>query len=168
MKKVNLADNFLGNKKDMTVETENLLVRGNQLQWDGVMIQISNISLITTSDMNAPVYPIWAAIVGIVGLFFVFNSDTWLLGLLLVLVGGAASYFWYTKFNASHRYKYLNIQLNSGRMFSILFNDEAFLKKVFHVLSNILDEGLSSEINYHIDLKNCQIDNNSSVVSAVQ
>lgn len=168
MKKNNLADNFLGNKKDKTVETENLLVRGNQLQWDGVLIQISNISLITTSDMNSPVYPLWAAIVGILGLVLVFNSDTWFLGLLLILVAGAASYLWYTKLKVAQQSKYLNIQLNSGRMYSILFRDEAFLKKVFHVFSNIFDEGPSSEINYHIDMKNCHIDNNSSVVSTVQ
>ena len=168
MKKDNLADSILSNKKEKTVETKGLLVRGNQLQWDGVLIQISNISYITTSDMNAPAYPIWAVVVGMLGMAAISISDIWFIGLLLILVAMAASYLWYTKLRVAKEYKYLNIQLNSGRMYSILFKDGAFLNKVFRVFSNIFDEGQTSRINYYIDLKNCHIDNNSNVVSTVQ
>ena len=77
----------------------------------------------------------------------------------------AVAFGCYKEFQNAKGKKYLTILLNSGYTYSILFNDHSFLSKVFHVFANILDEGTSPSINYFIDMVNCKIDNNSSVVA---
>lgn len=167
MRKRDLSNSLLNNSKERTVETEDILVRGNLLKWEGVMIQISNISLITTADMNTPPFPIWAAIVTFIG-FFLLSEVIWVPALLLTLVGFFVIYKWYKKCEIAKKHKYLNILLNSGYTYSILFYNSPFLEQVFSVISNILEEGVSSGTNYHIDISNCTIADNSSVVNTTK
>lgn len=165
MKKSSTSSSILSEKKDRTVQTKNLLVRGNLLYWEGVIIQISNISLLTTTNFNTPRFPSWTILLILVGTTVFSVPGTIIAGLLLLLVAVLAIYSWYKKVQDAKGKKYLTILLNSGYTYSILFNDHSFLSKVFHVFANILDEGTSPSINYFIDMVNCKIDNNSSVVA---
>ena len=166
MKKINLAASMLSKKKERTVETENLLIRGNLLQWEGVIIQISNISLLTTTDYNAPIFPLWTLLLILLG--FEILSDVTLLGIVLVLFSSFVIFRWYKNTQIAKKRRYLNVLLNSGHTYSILFHDHVFLANVFNVLSNILDDGVSPNTNYYIDMSNCTIANNSSVVSEIK
>ncbi len=166
MGKSNSADSLLSSKKERIVETNNLLIRGNLLLWKGVIIQISNISLLTTADFNGPSFPIWSFLLIILG--FAMFSNAILAGIALILISIFIIFRWYKKTQIAKNRKYLNILLNSGQTYSILFNNHAFLSKVFKVLANILDDGVSPNTNYYIDMSNCTIANNSSVVSDVK
>lgn len=165
MKKSSKSSSILSEKKDRTVQAKNLLIRGNLLYWEGVIIQISNICFLTTTNFNTPRFPLWSILLILAGIAFLSEAETIIVGLLLLLGAVFAIYSWYKEFQDAKGKKYLTILLNSGYTYSILFNDHSFLSKVFHVFANILDEGTSPSINYFIDMVNCKIDNNSSVVA---
>ena len=54
----------------------------------------------------------------------------------------------------------LNFSLNSGRIYSIIFDDTIFLKSVHEVLSTIIADSAFSGI-YHFDISDCTIDNST-------
>jgi len=157
-----IGGDLIGSKKERTVQTKQLLVRGHLLQWEDVIIQISNISLITSTNLDPPGFPVWAAIAVLVGL--VLLKPIWYVGLIALAVGGFSIYLWYTKCEEMKSHKYLNILLNSGFTYSVLFSDEAFLDKVMRVFANIFEDGAGPNTNYYIDINNSTISNNASVV----
>ena len=79
-------------------------------------------------------------------------------------VGGYAIYSWYSEYEQAKSHKYLNILLNSGFSYSILFSNEDFLDEVMRVFANIFEDGVGANTNYYIDIKNSTISNGSSVV----
>lgn len=153
---------LMGNKKEKTVQTRNLFIQGHLLQWEGVIIQISNISLITSSNMNRPIFPIWAGIMAIIGLSLL--KLVWYVGLIALAIGGVGIYFWYSEVERVKNNKYLNILLNSGFTYSILFTNEDFLQNVMQVFANIFEDAAEDHANYYIDIKNSTISNGASVV----
>ena len=169
MSNKSLGGTLVGNEKEKTVKTGNLYIQGHLLKWEGVTIQISNISLITSSNMNTPRFPSWAAITAFVGLLLLTQRMVWYVGLIALIIGGVSIYLWYSESQKSKNRKYLNILLNSGYTYSILFINEKFLNEVMSVFANIFEEGAKTDIayNYNIDLNNCKIDNNSSVINAI-
>ena len=82
-------------------------------------------------------------------------------------VGGYSIYSWYSEYEEVKSHKYLNILLNSGFTYSILFSNEAFLDEVMHVFANIFEDGAKANTNYYIDIKNSTISNDASVVRNV-
>lgn len=166
MENNNFTD-LLNDKNQKMVKTKSLTIQGHLLKWENVVIQISNISLITSSDINAIKFPTWAAILSLLGIIMIFSEFFAMLALLFLSMGivGICTWVWYTQ--KLKKYKYLNIQLNSGNTYSILFENENFLKEVIQVFDNIFKEGSKSGTNYYIDLNGCTIDNNSSVVNSI-
>lgn len=158
-----LTENISGNK-GKTIETDNLRIAGNLLGWNGALIQISNISLITTENLNTARFPLWTILCAIIG-FALLRGATFF-GILLIITAGAACYYWYTKVQETKNHKYLNILLNSGYTYSILFKNDSFLDDVLLVFSNILEEDKKGKTNYFIDMESCTI-TNSSVGSTV-
>lgn len=156
---------LIGGKKEKTVQTKQLLIQGHLLRWEGVIIQISNISLITSTNLNPPRFPIWAAIAVLAGISLL--DPIWYVGLIAMAVGGYSIYSWYSEYEEVKSHKYLNILLNSGFTYSILFSNEAFLDEVMHVFANIFEDGAKANTNYYIDIKNSTISNDASVVRNV-
>lgn len=156
---------LISGKKEKTVQTKQLLIQGHLLRWEGVIIQISNISLITSTNLNPPVFPIWAAIAVLAGISLL--DPIWYVGLIAMAVGVYSIYSWYSEYEEVKSHKYLNILLNSGFTYSILFSNEAFLDEVMHVFANIFEDGAKSSTNYYIDIKNSTISNDASVVRNV-
>ena len=164
MGKGNLENAFWGKSKEKTVETKNLRIQGHLLSWKGSVIQISNISLITTSDVRTAPFPLWAGVIILVGIALL--REVWYVGLILFAISGTAIYFWYSSVQEAKTHKYLNILLNSGQTYSIMFQDEKFLKEVLRVFANIFEEGSAGNVNYNINIRDSVIDHNSSVVNS--
>lgn len=163
----NFTKSIVGNQKEKTVKTEKLLIQGQLLKWDDVVIQISNISMITASDIQGPNFPLWSVFLCLVGIYLLNMKSLWYIGVALVIIAGIVIYTWYSQKKITQAHKYLNILMNSGYTYSILFESEPFLKKVLQIFANIFEAGSGAGVNYFIDLTGCRIDNNSSVIKTV-
>ena len=63
-----MGSGLTGNQKEKTVSTDGFQVKGHLLQWENVAIQISNISLVTSSDVQPTQFPIWGLLIVIAGI----------------------------------------------------------------------------------------------------
>lgn len=165
-----------------TVKTGSLEVNGHLLQWEDVIIQISNISLITSADMARPPLPksgIGLSVMGVMifsslyeltsrfsSPYRYYDSDSSGSGAFVVLVllalaflgiGVYLIYRWYLDYKATREYKYMHILTNSGYTYSILFENERFLQDVMDTFSGIFREGSKAETNFYIDIKHSKI-----------
>lgn len=74
-------------KKEKSIETPELLIKGNIMSWEGMMIQLSNVSCISTAPLELMGFPIGSIVLLFIGIFILeYNAA---LGMVLV-IGGAA------------------------------------------------------------------------------
>ena len=145
----NWGSSLLGNDKEKTVHTAGFHIQGHLLRWEDVVIPIDNISMISSSRISAPQFPLWAVIVGLIGLFlFVFNP---LLAIIGVVVAIGVIVFWYKQYKDSQSQKCLNIMLDSGYTFSLIAKNGKFVNEIVDVFSNIFkDFGLRALPRYSL------------------
>ncbi|WP_288752198.1 hypothetical protein [uncultured Phascolarctobacterium sp.] len=143
------------------VETDVLKVKGNLISWDNSIIQISNICMLTTTDVEANKFPMYSLLFVLVGLFIAKTNI--MAGLASLIIGIAWIYFWHKSSKQAKNSKNLNIVLNSGHIFIFIFHDKKFLEKVISVLSDIL---IASEkkAEYIFNIKNSTFNDHSSLV----
>ncbi len=158
-----LQNSLGGNNKEKQVKTQRLSIVGHLLRWDDVVIQISNISLISTSNLQQTPMPFWAIILIVFGV--VLLPIIWWASLLCLALGILVIWAWYKETKKTEKYKYLNIQLNSGRMFSLLFENQEFLNQVLDVFANIFEDDNDQAQNrdIRIDIQNCHVDDRSNL-----
>ena len=145
-----------GNQSSKIVETTDMYIRGHLLQWGKVAIQIRNISLITSSDIETKPFPTWAGIVAGIGVMTMFLA--WYIGLILLAIAGFGIYSWYEDSRNPEGQAYLHIHLNSGDIFMILFKSKSFLKETMQVLADVIaKDGPDSRPEIHIDFVRRQI-----------
>lgn len=149
----------LNNKK--TIETDILNVRGNLISWKDTFIQISSISMISTTDVDKNSFPILSIVMGLIGLFVMKTSV--LIGLLLLAFCGLWIYKWYSDTERLKKLKKLNIILNSGGTYTLVFNDKLFLDQVISILENILSTS-DKNSNITFNIKDNTFEGNSSVI----
>lgn len=162
MEKNMMGSGLTGISKEKTVETSNFQVKGHLLQWKDVVIQISNISLITSTDVQPTLFPVWGLVVAAIGSVLI--RYVWPIGFILLALSAYVFFAWYRENEKKKLQKFLYIQLNSGKSFSILFQSQDFLDQVIQTFANIFEDGDKTGNNYYFDLKNSKIDRNSSVI----
>ena len=149
----------LFSKKD--IKTDYLTVKGNLIGWKDTIIQISNISMITAGDLDPRPFPKWSLGLLLLGaMFWKFSS---FLGFLLYVAGGAWIYFWYQAVMEDSKKKRMSMQLNSGRVVSIIFYSKEFLDEVIDKLNTILLTPNTSE-NITINIKDNLFCDDSSII----
>lgn len=80
----------------------------------------------------------------------------------LMIAGGGAGYiFWYIYLNKDETI-YLNISLNSGRVYSIICKEKEFLKEVMQVIEYCINNHSAKVVQ--IDFDNCKMYNSPIVV----
>lgn len=161
-----LNGNLFGSKKEKVIETAGLQIQGNLLRWNDVVIQISNISQISVGSYPSQPFPMWTIAAILIGLMFMqFNV---FIGLVALLVGGGAIFLWYQERQSKKDYKFLHLHLNSGTHFSLIFEQQQFLRKVLEVFANIfedVDDNVNNNIT--IDIKNCTVTGNGKIVETI-
>lgn len=161
-----LGENLFGSKKEKIIETNELQIRGHLLRWKDVVIQISNISLISVGNYPRPPFPMWTIAVILIGII------AWplsiLIGAIVLAVGIAGMSIWYESWWPKKDYKFLHLYLNSGQSFSFMFEEESFLRKVLDVFANIFED-VEKNINNSvtIDIKNCSVRDNGRIVETI-
>lgn len=148
-----------------SIQTKQLLIRGNIMSWDNTMIQLSNVSCISTSlleEIPFPKYSILLILAGVV--MFKFNA---LVSLLALALAGGWIYTWYNTNRKRSLQIVLSINMNSGLNFNLLFGNRAFLEDVLKVLEKIITEGGIGDHNLSIDIYGCKFSGNSQVLNGL-
>lgn len=157
------------------IETKELTVRGNIIAWGNHIMPINNIAMISVTPKPAPPAPLylWMSLIlftisVLLFLFEIMDSYVEPLSKLVLLVFMITTFF-LVRF-CFQKYKWqiakvadggnLNFFLNSGKTYSFIFDNKAFLESVYEVLSTIIADSAFNGV-YHFDISNCQIDNST-------
>lgn len=122
------------------IETEFLKIHGNCMEFRNTIIQLSNVSLISSEEIASPKFPTWTILAIIAGLaMFAFSSTMMtVLGIAVIAYAGIIIYQWHSRTEETKEIKKLLIMTNSGNRFTIVFNNRAFLEHVIQVLTEVI------------------------------
>lgn len=149
-------------KTEKKIETPELVVSGNSMAWKDMVIQLSNISTVSTVPLDKLPFPTWTLVVFAISSFaFTVNALFGILGF-----GFAACYllYWYSKNENLESQRNLVIQMNSGISLIVHIENRKFLNEVFEVLSSIIAEGDKKTQNIKININNSSITDNGKVI----
>lgn len=150
-------------KNENSIETPQLLIKGNIICWSESMIQLSNVSYISTSPIEALEYPSFLGFL-MIGAFICLFIYPYA-GLPLLVIGFFLSYRWGIKNKERQSKTYLSIVTNSGDNFKIIIGDRTFLYKILKVLEQIIIEGGVGDQNVSINILGCNISGNADVLN---
>ena len=152
---------FLQSEK--CIKTDQLNITGNIMTWQGTMIQLSNVSYITTQSVDATKFPLSGLVCIGVGVI-VWLFKVWI-ALLIILLGVAAIGAWYVENQKRAQLKILTICMNSGKNLQFIFSDWMFLNRVLAVLEKIIISGGIGNQNISIDLSGSQFSGDAHVLN---
>lgn len=151
--------------KNREIETDYLKIHGNCMEFKNTVIQLNNISLLSSEDLSPVAFPtaaLVAAIAGLVLMMLEISALLWV-GLVCFAVAGAYLYFWYRENQRLGEMKRLLIITNSGNHFNIVFHDKPFLEEVVKVLKEVIaNPGHLSDIT--INVKDNKFADGASVI----
>lgn len=148
-------------KKEKNIKTDFLKIHGNCLEIRDTCIQLSNISLFSTTDIAPDSFPKLSILMAIIGMLLLKGQTV--IGLLLLAASGIWVYIWYSNVQETKELKRLSIVTNSGNIFPIIFNDQAFLKKVVEILTDIISTPNHAK-NITINVKDNTFTGESSLI----
>ena len=126
-------------KKEKSIETSELKIKGNILCWHDAMIQLSNVSYISTAPLELIEFPKYSILMLIAAILFFGIS---ILASIVLLVCAIVWIYRWFNINETRKYKTaLNIYMNSGNNLCILFSNGSFLDDVLKVLEEIIVDG---------------------------
>ncbi len=152
----------LGSPK--SIDTPFLRIRENCLELQNTTIQLSNISLFSTADITPEKFPMLSAALILVGIILL--KPLVVPALIAIIVGGVWIYYWYSSVQKAKEMKRLTIITNSGNVFPILFEDQAFLTKVVTIMTDIIRDPAHAR-NITINVKECTFSDDASVVGNI-
>lgn len=150
-------------QNDKCIETKELNISGNIMTWQGTMVQLSNVSYITTQKLN-PVKIPWEALI-LCGVGIVVFTVKAIIGLILLILGGIIFYIWYKENKKRAQSMILTISMNCGKNLQILFVNKDFLNNVLSVLEKIIIDGGIGNQNISIDLSGSRFDGDAQVLN---
>ena len=109
---------------EKTIETPTLLIKKNIMAWDDTMIQLSNISYVSASDVASLKFPIWATLLVLAGISLLGISV--IPGIVSIIAGGIWLYYWYQENEKRKKCSILTIRMNSGNNLYFKFNNKTF------------------------------------------
>lgn len=116
------------NSQQLVIDTPRLWVKGNIMCWDGTMIQLSNVSCISTTPLVQIAFPLFSIVFLLLGLLSL--GYNLIVGIILLGVGGVWIYNWYKTNEERKKDTILNIVMNSGNSLQFVINNKNFLDKV--------------------------------------
>lgn len=151
--------------KNREIETDYLKIHGNCMEFKNTVIQLNNISLLSTEEVSLPAFPtaaLVAALAGIVLMILEISALFWV-GFACLASAGILTYLWVKENQRLASMKKLLIITNSGNHFNIVFQDKPFLDRVVQVLKEVIanPEHLS---DITINIKENEFGEGSSVI----
>ena len=148
-----------------SIQTKKLLVKGNIMSWDNTMIQLANVSCLSTTPLEEIPFPKYSILLILVGLVM-FKINV-LVSLLVLAAAGGWIYTWYNTNRKRSLQTVMSINMNSGMNFNLLFGDKGFLEDVLKVLEKIITEGGIGDHNLSSDRYGCEFSGNSQVLNGL-
>lgn len=145
-----------------SIDTPFLRVSGNCLEIENTTIQLSNISLFSTADIDPAKFPVLSIFLILIGLLSLERLP--LFTLITITLGGLWIYHWYSSAEKTKQLKRLTIITNSGNMFPIVFDDKVFLTKVVRIMTDIIRDPVHTR-DITINVKECTFSDEASVIS---
>lgn len=150
-------------ENEKKIEIPGFYITGNIIKWENTMIQLGNVSYITTGKLSPKPFP-WLA-VGIMLVSLALFGVNALVGFALLVVGAAWLYLWNWENDNRKKHIILSIVMNSGNILQILFSDREFLNNVKKVLEKILIDGGTGTQNIAVNITDCKISGNATVLN---
>lgn len=151
-----------GMDTEKRIETDNLRIQGNIMCWGGKMVQLSNVSYLSTRRIVPEEFPKPTILIGIVSLFFLKSMIA--VTLILWIAVGIWVYSWHKKKVVDEATRCLSIRTNSGDTFYILIMDEMFLNTILNVLEKIISDGGVGNQQVLINIQDSTITGNARVL----
>lgn len=154
-------------KESREIKTEYLKIHGNCMEFKDTIIQLSNVSLISSEKLSLTSFPIWAAVLIALGVSALLTRGGLAkFGIILIICGGFGVYYWYRQNERAQQLERLLITTNSGHTFAIIFNNRPFLSKVVETLKEIVAyPGHLSDVT--VNVKNNTLNYNDESVNIV-
>ena len=124
---------------EKAIETPTLLIKKNIMYWENTMIQLSNVSCISTGNIASAPFPILAALFVLAG--FLLFSKSAVLAIVLCVIGAVWLLIWYLENESRREGAVLAIRMNSGQSLYFAFKRKDFLQSVLAVLERIIADG---------------------------
>ncbi len=154
-------------ESEETIKVESLNITHNIMMWDQTMIQISNVSTITTKPRN-PVsgYPV-AAILFFLGLLLTQFYFTKVFGFILIAAGIGIALWCFAENAKRQEQTILTIQMNSGANHYFMVENKNTLNPLLKVLAKIIADGGVGSRSVSIKMKDCTIQDNAQLFNGV-
>ena len=150
-------------KKEKSIETPELLIKGNIMCWAGMMLQLSNVSCISTTPLELLRFPWWSIAVLIIGLLTLTSAP--IIGILFLAGSAICMFGWYYINQRRKKNTVLCIVMNSGNDFQFIIDNKQFLNQVLKVLELIIIDGGVGQQNVTINIRGNKITGNASVLN---
>lgn len=141
-----------------SIETPELIVKGNIMTWGNTMIQLSNVSSVFTVQ-ETPKFPSSSLVEIVVGFIFcfIFSRVSFMitLGILLIFLGAITLAFYFIAVS-NNKFR-LCIIMNSGSRYDLVVGNKNFLSQMLIVLEQIIIDGGVGNRSITIDIKNSNI-----------
>ena len=147
----------------IVIKTPQLLVKGNIMIWKGTMIQLSNVSCISTMPLVHNAFPLFSIVFLLMGLLLL--GYNLIVSIILFGIGAVCIYNWDKTNEQRKKNTILNIVMNSGSNFQIVINNRDFLVKVLKVLEAIIIDGGVGKQDVSINIQGCSITGNARVLN---
>ena len=148
------------------IDTPYLRIRGNCLEFQNVCIQLSNISVLTTSNVNGPAVSLLissGALVLLGGMLMVIQA---IVGFILMGIGCLLIFGWLRDNSMARQSKQLTIITNSGNIFPIVFSDQKFLGRVVDVILDMIRDPKDAQ-NITVNMHECRFMDNSAAIGTM-
>lgn len=161
-----MANNILDLVSRKQVETPEIVIKGNIMTWENTMLQLSNVSSISTAKDN-PVFPTMSVVIMLLGVFlassFKYVAILQTIGVIL-LICGISLVLTYIVAIVDKKI-YLSVIMNSGVCYNLVVKDEKFLKSMLETLEQIIIDGGVGNRIYTINIQNSTLDGNVSIMN---
>lgn len=151
--------------KEKSIETPILLIKGNIMCWEGMMIQLSNVSCVSATPLEKLEFPKFSLLCLFGGL--VSFAANFLVGIFWLIIGCVWIYFWYDTNEKRKLKTVLNVIMNSSDNLCFVVKDKEFLNKILRVLEQIIIDGGVGNGNVSISIKDCEFSGNAKVLTDV-
>ena len=159
---MNMKDLFSNSDKEKEeIATDRLFIKGNLIIWENTSIQITNISYVSTRQLPEEKIPIFAVILILAGAAMLMVLLP--LAILAIVIGIVWIFSWYWRNQERKKKQFLQIAVNSGQVFEILFYERTFLNKVKSILNTIIIAGGTGGKIVHIGIKDCKFGDGSKL-----
>ena len=177
----NRTDENKSSESANDIETQYLVIYGYLFKMGDLVLNIRNISEMSTSNLRKPIFPTYAknrliaaCCVAVVAFLcssmFPRNSALFIFASVCALIYAGINikpiWEWHKEVKLLEQSKFLNIKMASGSVYRILFADKSYIPTFRNKFDNIFAKGGEKNISYKFDTHIGQFVDNKGNINA--